>query len=52
MARRTTKITAVALASKTARMVWAIMTSGESYREPELRAAAPDKLGKGDEGVM
>lgn len=29
MARRTTKIAAVALANKTARMVWAIMTSGE-----------------------
>jgi transposase len=39
MARRTTKIAAVALANKTARMVWAIMTSGESYREPELLAA-------------
>jgi transposase len=39
MARRTTKIAAVALANKTARMVWAIMTSGEPYREPELRVA-------------
>lgn len=34
MARRTTKIAAVALANKTARMVWAIMVSGERYREP------------------
>jgi transposase len=39
MARRTTKIAAVALANKTARMVWAMMTSGEPCREPELRAA-------------
>jgi transposase len=39
MARRTTKIAAVALANKTARMIWAIMTSGEAYREPQLRAA-------------
>jgi transposase len=39
MARRTTKVAAVALANKTARMVWAIMTSGEAYREPALRAA-------------
>jgi transposase len=39
MARRTTKIAALAQANKTARMVWAIMTSGEGYREPELRAA-------------
>jgi len=39
MARRTTKIAAVGLANKMARMIWAIMTSGEAYREPELRAA-------------
>ena len=39
MARRTTKIAAVALANKTARMIWAIMTSGEAYREPVLKAA-------------
>ena len=39
MARRTTKVAAVALANKTARMIWAIMTSGQAYREPELRAA-------------
>jgi transposase len=39
MARRATKVAAVALANKTARMVWAIMTSGQHYREPELRAA-------------
>ncbi len=39
MARRTTKIAAVALANKTARMIWAIMTSGEVYREPVPHAA-------------
>ena len=39
MARRTTKVAAVALANKTARMVWAIMTGGEAYREPPLQAA-------------
>ncbi len=38
-ARRTTKIAAVALANKTARMIWAIMTSGQAYREPALKAA-------------
>ncbi len=37
MARRTTKIAAVALANKTARMVWAIMVSGERYREPVVQ---------------
>ena len=34
LARRTTKVAAVALANKTARIVWAMMVSGESYREP------------------
>jgi hypothetical protein len=35
---REDQVAAVALA-KTARMVWAIMTSGEAYQEPALRAA-------------
>lgn len=39
LARRTTKIAAVALANKMARMIWAIMTSGERYREPQVAAA-------------
>jgi transposase len=39
LARRTTKVATVALANKTARMVWAIMTTGEAYREPALQAA-------------
>jgi transposase len=34
LTRRTPKVAAVALANKNARMVWAIMTSGERYREP------------------
>ena len=34
LARRKAKVAAVALANKTARMVWAMMTSGERYREP------------------
>lgn len=37
--RRTSKIAAVAMANKIARMAWALMTRGESYREPLLRAA-------------
>ena len=36
--RRTTRVAAVALANKTARMAWAIMTSGEPYREPKAVA--------------
>lgn len=37
--RRKSKIAAVALSNKIARMVWALMTRGESYREPILQAA-------------
>ena len=36
LARRTTKIAAVALANKMARVIWAIRTSGERYREPQV----------------
>jgi transposase len=39
MARRTTKVAAVALANKMARMIWAIMTSGQPYREPRVATA-------------
>ena len=39
MARRQTKVAAAALANKTARLIWAIMTTGERYREPLLQAA-------------
>jgi transposase len=34
LARRTPKIAAVALANKMARMIWAMMMTGEHYREP------------------
>ena len=39
LARRPTKVAAVALANKNARMVWALMISGERYREPMPMAA-------------
>jgi Transposase IS116/IS110/IS902 family len=32
--RRPAKVAAIALANKTARIIWALMTSGERYREP------------------
>lgn len=39
LARRPTKVAAIALANKLARMVWAMMTRGEHYREPVALAA-------------
>jgi transposase len=39
LARRSGKIAAVALANKMARMVWAMMTTGERYREPRVAVA-------------
>jgi len=39
LARRPAKVAAVALANKNARMIWALMTSGERYREPQAKAA-------------
>ena len=39
LARRPTKIAAIALANKIARMVWAMMAKGERYKEPIALAA-------------
>ena len=40
LARRPKKVAAVALANKMARMIWAMMTTGEAYRRPGTPAAA------------
>src|SRR5215470_910361 len=39
LARRPTKVAAIALANKIARMAWAMMARGEQYREPAALAA-------------
>ena len=39
LARRPTKVTAIALANKIARMVWAMMARNERYKEPVALAA-------------
>ncbi len=39
LARRPTKVAAIALANKLARMAWAVMTKGERYKEPVALAA-------------
>ncbi|MEJ2375888.1 MAG: IS110 family transposase [Pseudolabrys sp.] len=39
LARRPTKVVAIALANKLARIAWAMMTKGERYKEPVTLAA-------------
>ena len=39
--RKSPKLAAVALANKTARIAWKLMTTGESYNRARIDAAAP-----------
>jgi transposase len=39
LARRPTKVAAIALANKLARMAWAMMAKGEHYKEPAALVA-------------
>jgi transposase len=39
LTRRPTKIAAIALANKLARIAWAMMARGERYKEPAALAA-------------
>jgi hypothetical protein len=39
LTRRPTKVAAIALANKIARMAWAMMAKGERYKEPAALAA-------------
>ena len=40
LARKPTKVAAVALANKTARIVWAVMVRGDGYRAKAVLGAA------------
>ena len=40
LARKPTKVAAIALANKMARMAWAMMAKGERYKQPVALAAA------------
>lgn len=39
LTRKKPKVAAVALANKNARIIWAMMTTGEPYRDAEMAAA-------------
>ena len=48
LARRPTKVAAIALANKLARMAWAMMARGECYRNPVALAGYDDEIAPGN----
>ena len=47
LAKKPAKVVAVALANKMARIAWAILAKGETYRAPALAASRLKRLGNG-----
>ena len=47
LAEKPAKLVAVALANKMARIIWALMVTGESYRAPKCSVRSRDRAGLG-----
>jgi transposase len=52
LARRPTKVAAIALANKMARMAWAMMAKGERYKEPVAPRLPRKMRSRRSSGVM
>jgi transposase len=52
LARQPFKVVAIALANKMARVAWALLAKGDSYRVPALAAAQEEAVRWEDEGCV